>query len=180
MPLEFIDEIQDYLFIYSTSDMKNIQLLWKKWCECNAVLELLGFRKFNVPSVISEALVCIYLKSCGQVVPGKTKRGKSFDCIDFRRGKNIQVKASSIENDLSSFGPRSTWDELYFVHISRITGEYKIFFIEIDFTAIQLGKGETFISQQQQGRRPRFSIMSKIREFNINHLYSGNIDSLLL
>jgi Bsp6I restriction endonuclease len=40
----------------------------------------------------------------------------SFDCYEPQKSKRIQVKACSVEEDLTSFGPDSVWDEIYFVH----------------------------------------------------------------
>ena len=43
----------------------------------------------------------------------------SWDCYDVKRQKRIQVKACSVLPDLTSFGPNSQWDEIYFVDFYR-------------------------------------------------------------
>ena len=81
------------------------------------------------------------------------------------KGKNnnrIQVKASSVEEDLTSFGPKTEWDRIYFMDFYREgawDGSFDIY--EIDTEEIlnfPVNKKETFQEQQKQGRRPRFSI----------------------
>ena len=80
----------------------------------------------------------------------------------------VQVyKSCSIDNDCTSFGPTSTWDELYFADFAPngyVDGNVWFYKIDCDIYSIVLNakKGETFKDQQLQGRRPRFSIKSTI------------------
>jgi hypothetical protein len=45
----------------------------------------------------------------------KGKGSASFDTINIKTGEREQIKASSIKSDLSSVGPKSEWDKLYFM-----------------------------------------------------------------
>ena len=92
------------------------------------------------------------------------KKGKcSFDCINTKTGSRIQIKASSVASDLTSFGPRSEWDELFFLDFSKGDGSFKAYLISPDEVySRNMNKGQTFAEQQAQGRRPRFSIIDSI------------------
>ena len=89
-----------------------------------------------------------------------------FDCYQLNTRKRIQIKACSVKEDLTSFGPKSVWDELYFVHFfpnNRYDGCYAIYIIENNLIYNhRVSKTQTFRDQQSQGRRPRFSIIKEI------------------
>ncbi len=93
----------------------------------------------------------------------------------------VQVKACSILPDLSSFGPKSQFDELVFLDLSNIeNGFFKIFSINPSLIYnLKANKKETVKQQQEQGRRPRFSIYKEIiLANNILPIFSGNINDL--
>lgn len=78
-------------------------------------------------------------------------------------GPRIQVKASSVASDLTTFGPRSEWDELFFLDFSASDGSFKVYKIEPDWIYKHMvNKKQSFSAQQEQGRRPRFSIIENI------------------
>ena len=80
------------------------------------------------------------------------------------------MKSASIPNDLTSFGPTSTWDLLYFADFAPngyVDGNvyfYKIDSDDVYNLILNEEKNETFSNQQAQGRRPRFSIKKRIIE----------------
>ncbi|MBQ9899851.1 MAG: Bsp6I family type II restriction endonuclease [Acholeplasmatales bacterium] len=98
----------------------------------------------------------------------------SYDCVSLDTFAGIQVKFASIPNDCTSFGPNSTWDELYYVDFAPngyVDGKVVFYKIDVDFSDLVLNakKSETFHDQQMQGRRPRFSIKNQlIKAYNIN------------
>ena len=54
----------------------------------------------------------------------------SFDTINLETGEREQIKASSIESDLSSFGPKSEWDKLYFMSFykkGKLDGTFDVY-----------------------------------------------------
>jgi hypothetical protein len=83
------------------------------------------------------------------------------------------VKSASIEKDCTSFGPKSTWDKLYFIDFSNFinckTNTIDFYLIDIDLSSIVLNekKHETFKQQQKQNRRPRLSLKKLIKKHNI-------------
>lgn len=87
----------------------------------------------------------------------------SFDCINVKTGSRIQIKASSVISDLTSFGPKSEWDELFFLDFSKGDGSFKVYKIEPDWIYNQMvNKNQSFQQQQEENRRPRFSIIEEI------------------
>ena len=82
-------------------------------------------------------------------------------------GKRIQIKATSTKNDCTSFGPHSEWDELYFLDFSSEDGNCKIYLIDSKtIYEHAVNKNQIFTQQQEQGRRPRLSIIQKIIQPN--------------
>lgn len=147
---------------FDENDFIELKSIFKEWQKLNARLRALGGRSLNVPDVFSEALFCIFFNSIRT-----NGNAYSYDCVSLDTHAGIQVKSASIPNDCTSFGPTSTWDEIYYVDFApngNIDGKVNFYKIDIDFSDLILNtkKGETFRDQQLQGRRPRFSIKSKI------------------
>ena len=124
--------------------------------------------RINIPELLSEAIFCYHFNG-GRL--NKTINGKinsSFDCLTLSPTKRIQVKSCSVSYDLTSFGPKSIWDELYFVHFypnRRYDGTYKIYKINNDLIYNhKVNINQTMNDQQKQGKRPRFGIMKEIIE----------------
>ena len=87
---------------------------------------------------MTEAIFCYHFKA-GRVLKGNSKINSSFDCLTIEPVRRIQVKSCSVEYDLTSFGPKSVWDDIYFVHLfpNRFyDGSYKIYKIENDLIII--------------------------------------------
>lgn len=149
---------------FDLEDYKKLQEIFYKWQEINKKLKELGGRNLNVPDVFSEALFCIFFNAIRT-----NGEGYSYDCVSLDDYAGIQVKSCSIDVDCTSFGPSSTWDELYFVDFAPngyVDGKVWFYKIDCDINSLVLNaaKGETFREQQLQGRRPRFSIKSRIIE----------------
>ncbi len=147
---------------FDLDDYKFLQQIFEDWQVMNKKLKSLGGRNLNVPDVFSEALFCIFF-NCVRT----NGEAHSYDCVSLDNHAGIQVKSCSIDDDCTSFGPTSTWDELYFVDLApngHVDGKVYFYKIDCDINSIVLNtaKGETFKDQQLQGRRPRFSIKSKI------------------
>lgn len=140
-----------------------LQQIFREWLEINKKLKSLGGRNLNVPDVFSEALFCLAYDAIRT-----NATAHSYDCVMRKTGEGVQVKSASIPNDCTSFGPRSTWDLLYFADFAPngfVDGEvrfYKIYDNCVYDLVLNSKKGETFKDQQGQGRRPRFSIKNQI------------------
>jgi hypothetical protein len=143
-------------------DRRKLRKLYNMWKKLNDLLKKISTRGINLPEAISENAFCLAFPHCVRVVQLKNDKC-SYDCINTRTGSRIQIKASSVENDLTSFGPRSEWDELFFLDFSEGDGTFKIYKINPDWIYNhQINKSQTFTQQQEQGRRPRFSITKDI------------------
>jgi len=148
--------------IREKDDQEKLRNLYNLWNTLNKAIKSISTRGINLPEAISENAFCIFFPEYVRVV--KLAKGKcSFDTINTRNGKRIQIKASSVASDLTSFGPRSEWDELYFLDFSAGDGSFKVYKIEQKWIYDhKVNKGQTFKQQQDQARRPRFSIVDKI------------------
>lgn len=148
---------------FDYEDFRKIQQIFRRWLSMNSLLNSLNGRKVNVPDVLSEALFCMAFDAVRT-----NNTAHSYDCVLRETGEGVQIKSASIENDCTSFGPKSTWDLLYFANFvpnGRIDGQVDFYEIEDDFVyslILNKEKNETFHMQQMQGRRPRFSIQNRI------------------
>ncbi len=151
--------------IFDEEDKKIIKFVYENWLELCKSLKVLGARGVNIPEGLSETAVCMH-KSWYRVNNAKIGKAKtSFDAYDPKGGvgnNRIQIKACSIDNDLTSFGPNSVWDRIFFADFYN-DGEWngKIVLYEIDTKDIKehkVNSGQLFTDQQTEKRRPRFSI----------------------
>lgn len=147
---------------FDNNDYLKLKEIFADWQKINNKLKPLGGRNLNVPDVFSEALFCIFFNAVRT-----NGNAYSYDCVSLDNQAGIQIKSGSIEEDCSSFGPTSTWDEIYYVDFApngSVDGIVNFYKIDVDFSSLVLNakKGETFKDQQLQGRRPRFSIKRTI------------------
>lgn len=156
---------------FASDDKELFQDIYESWIRLSKDLKSINARGINLPEGLSEGLFCLctgYLRVNGVTLPGVSS---SFDCYDDINHRRIQVKACSVLPDLSSFGPNSQFDDLYFMDFSRLDGTFDIYYIPSDFLHdIVLNKrtGSTFRDQQRQGRRPRLSLYNLAIENNIS------------
>ena len=142
---------------------KTIELYFK-WKDLNLGIKEVYTRGVNLPEAITEPICCYvndFLLSLGE---------GSEDAYDSRTNHQIQIKASSnFNSDLTSFGPKSSFDELHFVRLNSQNDIMYLYEIPLqDLYSIKMNANETFSEQQAQGRRPRFSIIKQyIEKFNI-------------
>jgi len=174
-----------WLLCFDLEDVNTIKNIWNLWLSLNKEIENLPLkvqfpnevpegvikkiaRKVNLPEFISESFWCLYnLKNKNQQVC-RIIDGHSADTVNVSSNPPVfqQIKASIVSEDLTSFGPKSKFDELYFLDFSRLDGSvdiYKLDFEKIKKTIVNRGKGETFEMQQMQGRRPRLSLKGLIQ-----------------
>lgn len=172
------------LIVFEKKDLKIFKNTFDYWIKLNSIItgKLKGTRNVNIPDALTESIFC-YEMNCGKLISvqgNENKYSTSFDCYDFINEKRIQVKASSSTGP-TSFGPRSEYDELYFVDFNSngiIDGSYKIYKIKNeDIDNCKVNKNETVKDQQNLQRRPRFDIRSKIIiPNNIKPIKSGNLN----
>jgi hypothetical protein len=108
---------------------------------------------------IDNAIFCLKLKVF--------KGNGSFDVINLDNGDRIQIKACSVEYDLTSFGPKSVWDKIYFLDFHRLDETFDVYLIPNEYIYGQkTNKLQTMKDQQGEKRRPRFSIKREIIEIH--------------
>lgn len=154
------------------------------WKETSSQVKGLNGRGVNLPEAISERIVC-YVNGFSLA----TGEG-SYDALS-SDGKTIQIKATSrFYNDLTSFGPQSEFEDLHFARFNLDKDEvwlYDIASKDLGLDDIVLGKkkNETFSQQQDQKRRPRFSIIKEFiekyhlepyKKVNLRELYKNLSD----
>ena len=104
--------------------------------------------------------------NCVKITKSISGANTSWDCYDLNSKKRIQVKACSVLPDLTSFGPKSEWDEIYFLNFfkdGKWDGSFDIYKIDNDLIYSQkVNINQTMKDQQKQGKRPRFSIYKDI------------------
>ena len=72
-----------------------------------------------------------------------------------------------MEYDLTSFGPRSEYDKLYFLDFSKLDGSFMVYEINPDdIYNFKVNKNQTFAQQQEEGKRPRFGIVKGLIQPN--------------
>lgn len=161
---------------FDEKDFVKLKQIFQQWKHINQQVSGLGGRNLNVPDVFSEALYCILFDAVRT-----NNTAHSYDCVNLRNGAGVQIKSASIINDCTSFGPKSTWDELYFIdfaHQGQVDGNVYVYKIDIPLKKIVLNtkKHETFEQQQQQGRRPRLSLKQIIKDNNIKPIKHINLN----
>lgn len=156
-------------------DLVKIRKIYDKWIEICNLLESMSRRKVNFPEGVSEILVAyiygfVFLNQKSLSVNGE-KISTSFDCLDMNTGDKIQVKACSVEDDVTSFGPKSKFDRLIFAdfyNTGKYDGTFVVYDISVDTIENTLvNSNETLQQQADQKRRPRLSLKDIIKKEKI-------------
>ncbi|MBI5797787.1 Bsp6I family type II restriction endonuclease [Candidatus Woesearchaeota archaeon] len=155
-------KIKALITVKEKNDRVILKDLYSEWKNLSNRIRTISTRGINLPEAISENAFCLIAEDYVRVV--KLSKGKcSYDCVNIKNGKRAQIKVSSTSSDLSSFGPKSEWDELYFLDFSKGDGSFKVYKIGAEWVYnCHVNNDQTFQQQQKQGRRPRFSIVDKI------------------
>ena len=168
----------EVLYFYE-NDRQTLLSVYNNWRNLSNELISLKGRGVNLPEALSESSFCLEM-DCVRVVSSIPGANSSWDCYDLNRRKRIQVKACSVLPDLTSFGPMSEWDEIYFIDFYRNgewDGKFDIYLINSDLIYNHhVNRTQTFREQQSQGRRPRFSIYRElIVPQNIQPVKTGDL-----
>ena len=150
---------------FDETDRIKWHVLFEKWATLNRELKEYGARGLPFPEGLSEVAFCLLTKSVKKL---KTPQGvtASFDTYNLTTKKSQQIKASSVEYDLTSFGPNSKWDELFFMDFSNEgnpDGSFDLYQINNKLIyGHMVNKGQTLRMQQAEGKRPRFSLKKRL------------------
>ena len=168
--------------VVEKSDAKKITEMYSLWKKLSSSLSEYGCRRMNFPE-ISELIFCLVF-DCWRTNNIKgIKDHNSFDCYNPKTNARIQIKATSVADDLTSFGPKSVWDELYFMDFfsnNKYDGSFTIYLIPNDAVYnFKINKEQTFKDQQKEGRRPRFHMKKDlIKPLGLKPIGSYNIFEL--
>ena len=168
--------------VFEPKDCKDFCDTYDFWRKLSDLSQKFGARAINLPDSLSECSFCYFFGfwRTNKGVKGATH--SSFDAYDHKNKKRVQLKGTSVDSDLTSFGPDSVWDDLYFLHFykgGKWDYTYDVYLIpnnKIYNMVMNKKKGETFIDQQEQGRRPRFSIIDNIiKPLGLKPQYTCNL-----
>jgi hypothetical protein len=147
------------------SDGKIWKMMFDKWRDLKMGMRDYKAREPNFPEGLSEAAFCLWSGS-SRLLSAKKLSNTSFDTVNVKTARAEQIKACSVENDLTSFGPKSKWDDLYFLDFYNgglVDGKFDIYLIPNDLIyGNRVNKIQTLLEQQGDKRRPRFSIKKDI------------------
>ena len=149
------------LMEFDKTDAKEWKKLFDLWKGLKCGLKDYKCREPNLPEGISEVAFCLYSGS-GRLISMNGKASSSFDTFNVSTKRAEQIKATSIAEDLTSFGPKSKWDDIYlldFYNNGKLDGTFNVYKIPTKLIhKIKVNKNHTFLEQQAEGKRPRFSI----------------------
>ncbi len=150
---------------FENTDRCELRNLYNQWHNLSTSMRAFHARSVNFPEGISEGVFALQFDS-PKIISLRGNTSVSFDCYNPQRQTRIQVKATSVNDDLTSFGPSSVWDELFFMdffHQGNFDGSYAVYQIPNDLILnFQINANQTFQDQQRQGRRPRLHVKSSI------------------
>lgn len=153
------------LMDFNKSDGKKWKKLFDMWKILKFGMRDYKSREPNFPEGLSEVAFSLYSGS-KRFISLQGKSSASFDTFNTKTNRAEQIKACSVESDLTSFGPDSKWDDLYFLDFynkGKLDGTFNVYKVPSNLIYdMKVNKNQTMKEQQLQGRRPRFSITDKI------------------
>ena len=126
------------------------------WKNLNTYISDNSHRGINMPDAISEPMGCYCLGL-------EWNRGSEVgDATDPVTGRKVEFKATSrFEGDLSSFGPKTMFDDLVFLRFDIKKDFLYVYDLNInseEFGKYPANKTQTINDQKKQGRRPHISL----------------------
>lgn len=170
--------IKNVILYWKTAELElmdfeeNDKIEWKKLFNSYISLSkwLKGYwaRWPNMPEWLSESAFCMISWSKRFINWKGADNSFSFDTFNLEENKAEQIKATTIEEDVTSFWPKTKWDNIYFMDfynnwtVDWTFDVYKIDFNLVKSTILNKKKNETFTDQQIAWKRPRICIKTKI------------------
>lgn len=150
---------------YDYTDIPNVKKAFEAWTILKHQSNILHGRSPNIPECISETCLCL-VTNLVRFYKSKKLKNASFDCFDLMREQAVQAKACSVEDDLTSFGPKTKWDVLYFLDFyndGNLDGTFNVYEVPNHLIYNCLVKeGRTLKQSQELGYRPRVHIKNQI------------------
>lgn len=159
--------------VFEEEDLPFITNAYFAWKELNQVYAKYNMRRANFPELLSEGLTSVLMKwprTNGTIFIGLDNN--SMDLIDTKEGKTIQLKSCSTDAEHepgpTSFGPKTEFDRLIFMHMDCENDTASWYELdESEYKNWKVNRNETIADQQKAGRRPRLTILNKIKENNL-------------
>ncbi len=127
-----------------------------KWKDLNTYISDNAHRGINIPDAISEPIGCYCLGLLWN------RGGESGDATDPETGAKIEMKATSrFDGDLSSFGPRCSFDDLVFLRFNLQNNQVYIYDLHInsdEFDKYPVNRTQTIGDHKRAGKRPHVSL----------------------
>lgn len=153
------------LISFDAQDAQDLKKAFGAWIVLNKLIDKFG-RKINIPEALTESMFCLFSGSSRYSKKIKGIGSVSFDTYNLETSEKEQIKATSLEFDLTSFGPVSEWDKLYLMNFyngGNMNGTFDVYEVPSDLIySFPVNKTHTLREQQLLGKRPRFSIMEGI------------------
>jgi hypothetical protein len=137
----------------------------------------------SMPEELTERLFCLVTGSV-KVIKTPPNFSEAFDMYDLKRFKRQELKSTTLfGHDNTSFSPHTRCDELFFMDFNRygtIDGTFHIYSLDMsDVLALKMNSKETFLDQQLQFRRPRFSVKEAlIKPKGLKPFYTGKVGNI--
>lgn len=137
----------------------NVYSLWK---QLNRNLMDIQARKANFPTEVSEGVIAYNYSDFSLL------KNASADIFDNKNNHYIEVKTTSnFGYDLSSFSPNSKFNNLFFGRLDFDNDNLYIYNLNKSIDEIKIiavNQAQSFEAQQNQKRRPRFSVIKDVIE----------------
>lgn len=126
-----------------------------RWKDLNAYIRSTASRGLTMPDAISEPIGCYALGF-------KWNRGEVAGDATDDDGRKIEFKATSrFDGDLSSFGPKCDFNDLFFLRFNLTENVVLIYDCDVtasEFAELPVNSSQTIGDQQAEGRRPHVSL----------------------
>ena len=163
---------------FEKDDLKMLTSYYFAWKDMNEVNLEFGMRRANLPEILSEGLASAlfgWARTNNTALTGCSS--SSCDLVNISTGELIQLKGCSTAKGTrpgpTSFGPRSEFDTLIFMHLDCEEDTARFYLLDAeDYKNWNVNRHETIADQQAQGRRPRVTILPKIKEFGIEPFFT--------
>ena len=149
----------------------------------NVLLSESGGTRYGLTSILSEATFCLWSGSVRYLSANKARESglsfteqlvsQSLDTYSEEHQEAEQLKSTIMPKDpVSSFGPTSEQDVTYFLNFfndGNLNGTFDVFRIPNHFfegVTCSGAQDGSFVDRKSSGKRPRFSITTKIIEPN--------------
>lgn len=153
---------------FTKEDLSGINAFYRKWKRDSEECLWYGCRRLNLPEVLTEGLASALLNMPRTNNSLLSNIEGSADLVDVETGMEIQIKGVSTKDEEdggpTTFGPQTKFSRLIVVHVCL--KEDKAYFYELDaneYKTWPVSKKETIEDQQEDGKRPRVTILPIIK-----------------